>query len=334
MDRYSIILPVRNGGEYVKLCVHSILSQSLPHFNLIILDNNSTDGTKEWIRSLHDERIVLHESDKSLTIEENWGRIISVNKNEFITLIGHDDLLDIEYLSVMDRLISENPHASLYQTHFRFMNANGGLIRKCKPMAPIETATDFLKSFLTNQIDVNGTGYMMRSADYDAIGGIPPYPSLLFADFELWIRLTQMGYRATSPEECFSFRIHQSTTSNSTDRRLQMALGKFINFLVKLKNESPELNKVILEHSEHFLLTYCKGLSHRLLRTPLEQRDNLSVKSFLEKCKTYADMLNPGNHFNPLAVPSIRIAKMLDQSAFGRKLFLQFKRIYSKPLLK
>mgnify|MGYP001601175744 FL=1 len=334
MDRYSIILPVRNGGEYVKLCVHSILSQSFRHFNLIILDNNSVDGTKEWIRSLRDERIVLYESDKSLSIEENWGRITSVNKNEFITLIGHDDLLDMEYLTVMDKLISENPHASIYLAHFRFIDANGSLIRKCKPMAPKETAAGFLKSFLTNQIDVNGTGYMVRSTDYDAVGGIPPYPSLLFADFELWIRLTQMGYKATAPEECFSFRIHKSTTSTSTDRRLQMALEKFINFLVSLKNESPELNKIIVEHSEDFLLAYCKGLSHRLLRTPLEKRDNLSVKSLLEKCKNYADMLSPGNHFNPSAVPSIRIARMLDQSAFGRKLFLQFKRIYSKPLLK
>jgi len=48
---------------------------------------------------------------------------------------------------------------------------------------------EFLAFFLAGNIDNMGTGYMMRSADYDAAGGIPLYPNLLFADFELWIQL-------------------------------------------------------------------------------------------------------------------------------------------------
>ena len=56
---------------------------------------------------------------KPLTIEENWHRVVTIPKNEFITLIGHDDILDPHYLSVMDKLIARHPKASLYQTHFR-----------------------------------------------------------------------------------------------------------------------------------------------------------------------------------------------------------------------
>ena len=106
--KYSIILPVRNGGEYVKECVNSILTQSLNSFNLLILDNCSTDGTFEWIISLNDARIKIYPAAKSLSIEENWDRIKSLPKNEFITLIGHDDILDKHYLEVMDRLISKH----------------------------------------------------------------------------------------------------------------------------------------------------------------------------------------------------------------------------------
>ena len=116
--KYSIILPVRNGGEYVKECVHSILSQTLNDFNLIVLDNCSTDGTLQWIQSLHDERIIIYPSNKPLTIEENWARIKEVKKNEFMTLIGHDDLLCTDYLETMEALIAQHPSASLYQTHF------------------------------------------------------------------------------------------------------------------------------------------------------------------------------------------------------------------------
>jgi glycosyltransferase involved in cell wall biosynthesis len=48
--KFSIILPVKNGGEYVKECVQSILAQSCPDFNLHILENCSTDGTAEWLQ--------------------------------------------------------------------------------------------------------------------------------------------------------------------------------------------------------------------------------------------------------------------------------------------
>src|SRR5205085_1064171 len=111
MAKYSIILPVRNGGEYLKECVDSILGQTLQDFNLIVLDNQSTDGSADWIRSLKSENIVLHESQTSLSIEESWARIVSVPKNEFITMIGHDDLLSKNYLSVIDNLIRQHPKA-------------------------------------------------------------------------------------------------------------------------------------------------------------------------------------------------------------------------------
>src|SRR6185295_11425434 len=98
MSKYSIILPVRNGGEYVKDCINSILNQTLPDFGLHVLDNCSTDGTREWIESINDERITIYPGEKPLTIEENWSRIVSIPKNEFITLIGHDDILFPGYL--------------------------------------------------------------------------------------------------------------------------------------------------------------------------------------------------------------------------------------------
>src|SRR5688500_18219442 len=99
--KYSVILPVRNGGEYVKECVNSILSQTYTGFNLHVLDNCSSDGTYEWISSINDSRIVIHRSETPLTIEKNWERVLSISKNEFITLIGHDDVLDGNYLQVM-----------------------------------------------------------------------------------------------------------------------------------------------------------------------------------------------------------------------------------------
>jgi glycosyltransferase involved in cell wall biosynthesis len=74
MKKFTIILPVRNGGKYAKECVNSILAQTLNDFNLTVLDNCSTDGTLQWITALNDERIIIHPSSNPLSIEENWGR--------------------------------------------------------------------------------------------------------------------------------------------------------------------------------------------------------------------------------------------------------------------
>lgn len=69
-------------------------------------------------------------SGKDSSIEENWNRIVTVPKNEFITLIGHDDLLHPDYLDTMDGLIQQHPSASfLYQTHFNYIDSSGQLVR-------------------------------------------------------------------------------------------------------------------------------------------------------------------------------------------------------------
>ena len=88
MSRFSIILPVRNGGDYVHDCVGSILSQTVTDFNLHVLDNNSTDGTTEWLHSLTDNRISIHPAPKPLTIEENWHRALEIPKNKFVSALN------------------------------------------------------------------------------------------------------------------------------------------------------------------------------------------------------------------------------------------------------
>lgn len=126
----------------------------------------------------------------------------------------------------------------------------------------------------------------------------------------------------------FFFRIHQGTTSISPDIKFQQAFEKFIYFLVSLKQRNIQFQEIIQNYSSGFLLFYCKGLSHRLLRTPKNKRGGLSVKLFLQKCKQYADLLVGSNNFRPTSIPSIFIAKVLDSNAVGRLIFLTFKKFY------
>jgi glycosyltransferase involved in cell wall biosynthesis len=328
MNKYSIILPVRNGGEYVKECVRSILAQTIPHFNLHVLDNASTDGTPEWIQSLADSRIVIYPSGKSLTIEENWTRISSIPKNEFITLIGHDDLLHPHYLEEMERLIGIHPKASLYQTHFRFIDSSGGFLRNCLPMDEVQYAHEFLAAHMCHTMDSMGTGYMMRSADYDRVGGMPDLPNLIFADYILWIMLSRISYKATSVRECFSYRIHQSVSKTTKGEEYIHAFEKYVHFLASTKTDDP-FREVIGRYGTSFLLYYCQSLAHRLLKTSRNNR-TLTIKQYIEDCRQYARLLVPDQDFDPMSRPLIKVANQLDSNFLGRQLFGIYQKIKRK----
>src|ERR1700690_2037617 len=98
--KFLVALPVRNGGGFLKICVKSVLAQTDVIFRLVVLDNASTDGTVTWLRSLKDSRITIHESVSALSIEDNWARIRNLqSSDEYLTMIGHDDLLDSNFLS-------------------------------------------------------------------------------------------------------------------------------------------------------------------------------------------------------------------------------------------
>lgn len=334
MNKYSIILPVRNGGAYLKECVSSILAQTYTHFNLIVLENGSSDGSRQWLESVPDERILLLPSERPLNIEENWRRISSLQKNEFMTMIGHDDLLRPDYLEIMHGLVQKQPSATLFQAHFNYIDAQGREIRKCKPMKARMDGASFLAELMNNNLDLMGTGFLMRSRDYDRLGGLPDYPNLLFADFELWVKLTSEGSVAIAREEGFSFRVHASTTTTSSDMKMLAGFGRLVNFLAALRDQRPDLAEVIEKNAGAFLSFYCKGLSHRLLRTPLITRNGLTVSEFIANCRQYAHWLSPESTPDPAAAWSVRLGGIIDQSTVLRTVFLFFKRLFPKPVLK
>jgi glycosyltransferase involved in cell wall biosynthesis len=255
--QFLIVLPVRDGGEYLKACVASILAQVHEHFRLVVLENASTDDTPSWLRQLRDPRISVWESPAPLEIENNWARILQLDlSEEFLTIIGHDDLLDPGYLSQMSALIDAHPDACLYQSHFRLIDKHGRRMRSCLPMPARETAEGFLAARLRLRRDSHGTGYMFRATDYVRVGGIPLYKKLIFADDALWLKLMRGSYTATLAREMFSYRLHPGGTSHSPDWRSTFdALACYLDFL-KSYGQSDRGVQRALQHGMADYMTY------------------------------------------------------------------------------
>jgi glycosyltransferase involved in cell wall biosynthesis len=251
------------------LCVESILAQSYQDFNLVILENQSTDGTTEWLQTLErkESRVKVIHSEAALSIEGNWKRILTIPKNEFMTMIGHDDLLDQNFLEEINKAIQEEPGANLYLTHYRLIDSEGKLIRYCTPIPKHESAAEFLAARMAEIRDSFGTGYVMRSKQYDEIGGIPPYPNLMFADDELWVKLIGTTFKATSPQVCFSYRLHAGSVSGTPNRiALFNGLKQYLDFLRELAKENGDIASVLKFYGPQYVAKWCQNYYYYLVK--------------------------------------------------------------------
>lgn len=318
--QFSIVLPVRNGGKHVKECVASILQQSYRDFNLLILENCSTDGTFEWLQSLDDDRIKIFPAGHLLMLEDNWSRISDIETNEFITVIGHDDLLDPHYLEVMSALIEKHPTATLYQSHFRFIDTNGDFLRHCLPMCEVQKVHEFVGKQFTRTRDSMGTGYMMRRKDFETVGGFSRYPNLVFGDYELWVKLTALGYLATAPSECFSYREHASASAATHVADYQRGLFQYLDYLDSEAKKCPQLRDVLRRYGPGYLGYMCENIIYR----GLEIRRSSGVKTAIQTAAEF-DSLRSRMIVNSRCIVSensrIKMAILIDKWIVGRAAF-------------
>ena len=293
MKKFSICIPVRNGWPYIQQCVESVLQQDYKDFDVHVLDNSSMDNTLNWLRSIKDSRVHIYTSEVSLNIVESWARIKKIKKNEFMTMIGHDDVLDSDFLSSINILIESNPEAGLYCTRARFINAHNKVIRSCSPIKVKETSADYLKARFKFKKDVYGTGYVMRSEDYDSLGGIPGFEKLFFADDALWLLLMQKRYMSSDPSEHCSVRIHSQSESASAPQSwpyLLKGINQFNDFLHEYRVLNPECAEIIDEDKSSFMLTYHRNIYIYALILACQQNQRISLEAInliqnsLESC--------------------------------------------------
>jgi glycosyltransferase involved in cell wall biosynthesis len=334
INNFSIIIPFKTGKHYLLDCLQSVLAQDYPHFEIIILADitSNTDDALHAISDLNNPKISVLLSDKNLDILQNWGRIKDLDKKEYMTILGYDDILSKGFLSCINNSINTNPDASLYHTHFNYINSNSEAIKKCQPLPTQMTASDYLKYTLKESIDIMATGYVFRSKDYDAIGGIPTsYPNLIYADAQLWIELSKKGHLVVDPSIQFSFRIHSSVTKTSKDKILLDAFILFLDYLKGLKQEADNYKLAIQSNLTAFAESTTKAMSHRLLRTPKINRQGLTIdkvtNEIAEKC------IQMEVSYAPFKIKSIQIARFIETTPLLNELFLLFKRIYKKPVL-
>jgi glycosyltransferase involved in cell wall biosynthesis len=196
--RVSIVLPTLNGARYIASAIESCLAQSFRDFEFVVVDDGSTDGTADIVRSFADPRIEL------LLDPVNTGRLpgalnlgFSRARGEFFTWFQDDDLYAPDALAALVRGLEANPAAGLVYAGQQFIDEEGALIRQGQ-IAPPEALA------WTNPI---GHCFLYRRAVAEAVG---PYDEsfLMAEDVHYWMRLYTQAPVVRLDGCCYSHRLH------------------------------------------------------------------------------------------------------------------------------
>ena len=204
----SVILPVFNGEAYLRQAIDSILNQSFADFELIIVDDGSTDHSQEIIQSYGDIRIraIRNPSNLGLVGALNVG--IDQARGKYIARQDQDDIseqnrLKLQFLKMEEDLID------ICGAQWVCIDSNG----KALSIAQIPLSEDTIFSCLATTVPFAHGSVMMRKSfmsDHQL-----QYDNEYSAeDFSLWIRFAQSGARfANLDQALYFYRIHPTSLS-------------------------------------------------------------------------------------------------------------------------
>jgi len=115
--RVSILLPVYNGGKYLDAAIRSIVGQTFQNWELLVLDDGSTDGSLEVARAFPDERVRSLPNDENLGVAKTLNRAMAQARGEFIARMDADDEALPERLAKQVTFFEKNPQVGLLGTN-------------------------------------------------------------------------------------------------------------------------------------------------------------------------------------------------------------------------
>lgn len=129
IPKVTVAIPTYNRAHYLKESIPSVLAQTFMDFNLVIIDNASTDNTGEVVRSFADPRIEYFRNECNLGIIGNWNRAIELCVGEYLNIFGDDDKMLPNFLEKSVTILDAFPQIGFTFSHCNKVNEQGEFIR-------------------------------------------------------------------------------------------------------------------------------------------------------------------------------------------------------------
>lgn len=241
--RVSIGLPVFNGENYLREALDSILSQTYTDFELIIIDNASTDQTQQICQkySAKDNRIRYYRNKQNIGAMKNFNNVFRLSSGEYFKWIAHDDVYSPTFLAECVDVLDRNPSVVVAHSKTACINKNSKVIGayhyslKISSQKPHERFGHLLNVY-SPAWAIFG---LMRSS---ALKKTPLLRNYIGSDMNLLAEISLMGQIYEIPKYLFFRRAHPEAYSNKKYNTYQEEIAWWTK-----KN-----------HSDFLCLTYTK----------------------------------------------------------------------------
>lgn len=216
MPKISVIMSVYNCEKYLKQSVDSILNQSYKDFEFIIINDGSTDRSREILESYKDDRIRLF-NNKNKGLTKSLNEAIRYSNGKYIARMDADDISLPERFKKEINFLDSNRDIVMCGTWADFIDENGKLLREFKrPVTDKEIKREiiFHNPFIHPSV-------MMRKTVFNEIGFYDE--SFRYAqDYELWTRIVTKFKTANIPEKLLEYRLLKEGITKSNNLKIRI----------------------------------------------------------------------------------------------------------------
>jgi glycosyltransferase involved in cell wall biosynthesis len=203
----SVCIPVYNGENFILSSIKSALEQKYSNFELLIVDNCSTDRTANIVSELKDPRVRYVRNEKNIGSIGNFNKCIELAQGEYFLLLPHDDLLLPEGLVQFVKGL-EDPTVGFVYSSIRVVNADGKVTynKVNHTIDKLFTSEEIVKDIVDNFVPIQLA--MARTSVLQSLGGFDIKYGL-FCDAHLWLKVAFDGWKAFYHKgPLFCHRIH------------------------------------------------------------------------------------------------------------------------------
>lgn len=210
MPTVSVIIPTYNSARYIREAIDSVLGQTYGDYEIIVVDDGSTDNTAEIIQPYRDRITYIYQSNQKLPVARNTG--IAASSGQYLAFLDSDDLFLPHKLATQAGVLDERPDIGLVAGGYQYVDENGRLIKEHKSW--INRPVIDLETIITGGL-VPPVAVLLRRSWFNQVGGFDPQ-MIHSEDMDLWFRLALAGCPMTwSPSIVSQYRLHLTNQSRS-----------------------------------------------------------------------------------------------------------------------
>jgi glycosyltransferase involved in cell wall biosynthesis len=292
--RISVILPVYNGRPFLQDAVASVLAQTLPPAELLVVDDGSTDGSLEALASLPPAPFPLR-----VLRQANAGQSAARNaaareaSGDYLAFLDQDDRWHPRHLEELVAPLEADPQAGWAYSDFDEMDLSGHLVtRAFLETQGVSHPKRSIYDCVAGDLMVLPSASVLRSTAFAAAGGFDETLSG-YEDDDLFVRFFRLGFEHVFvPRPLLRFRVH-ATGSSASDR-----------FLESRVRYAAKLLAILPDDSRMFRYYATKAIAPRFFLTSLDDYVRACSARDWEGARR---ALQTVNHFAALRRPSLRL---------------------------